>query len=442
MANIIKFGGAGINKKTTGTYKKGRDFICVNPKYEYDGYMQEVGEKLIFYDDGYGYWTEVKKDFTVNQLAWTESYYKPIYYSGNGYYYYMNTKNLFHYIDSNDNSVSTGSYYYTMHLINGVIFLETASSYSSATTPHCILPSSTTIQKTNLSSYYGSKNGAFAFFNSYYICASYGKFYYSTNGTTWTTSSSTYSFGSGYGTQLDVIGNCCYLSAKTKSSCIYYHSSDGKTWTNILYLPIAYNNGVYLSYGGGAIQRSTDGKTWTAVHTTSITQSAFVYTNGVWVAKSVYSTDNGLTWSSITDTSGTSISVSDVKVASNNILYTSTQISTTNGKTWTVTSYYGITYFNGLFVGYSNGTIYYSTNNGTTWTASGVYFSSSFSFSVVNNLLFCNISSSYGGTLYYSEDGKTWEMTSISGKGAVIGYYRDVYFASMTFDSRRVLMRS
>jgi hypothetical protein len=185
-----------------------------------------------------------------------------------------------------------------------------------------------------------------------------GFFAYSTNGTTWTSSTPSDGIsyivqGITYGTQFVAVG--------------YYgridYSSDGTSWTNVTdttfgisdYIyDVAYGNNRYVAVGkNGKMAYSTNGSTWTAVTDSTFGTSTIygiTYAAGKFVAvgedgKMAYST-NGTTWTTVADSKfststikgitygGTSGKEKFIAVGGNYIAYS------TDGITWTRLSQY------------------------------------------------------------------------------------------------------
>jgi len=223
-----------------------------------------------------------------------------------------------------------------------------------------------------------------------------GRFAYSTNGTTWTNSTS--SEGSSYivqaityGTQFVAVGYFGRID----------YSSDGSSWTNVTdstfgssYInDVTYGGGRYVAVGeNGKIAYSTNGSTWTAVTDSTFgttTIYGITYAAGKFVAvgvsgKMAYST-NGTTWTAVTDSKFLSSTV------------------------------YGITYGgpsgNEKFVAVGGSYIAYSTD-GITWTrAASSYYGSSLLSRGLNRIAwggnkFIIVASS--GVMLYSLNGISW----------------------------------
>ena len=188
-----------------------------------------------------------------------------------------------------------------------------------------------------------------------------GLFAYSTNGTTWT--SSTPSGGSSYivqgityGTQFVAVGYFGRID----------YSSDGTSWTNVTnttfgtsdYInDVAYGGGRYVAVGeNGKMAYSTNGSSWTAVTDSTFGTSTIygiTYAAGKFVVvgdsgKMAYST-NGTTWTAVVDSEfststiygitygGPSGKEKFIAVGGNYIAYS------TDGITWTsaTSGYYG-----------------------------------------------------------------------------------------------------
>jgi len=223
-----------------------------------------------------------------------------------------------------------------------------------------------------------------------------GRFAYSTNGTTWTNSTS--SMGSSYivqaityGTQFVAVGYFGRID----------YSSDGTSWNNVTdstfgtsYInDVAYGGGRYVAVGeDGKMAYSTNGSTWTAVTNSTFGTSSIngvTYASGKFVAvgasgKMAYST-NGSTWTAVVNS----------------------QLSTS--------AIYGITYGGSSgkerFIAVGGDNIAYSTD-GITWTraTSGYYGGGLFSRGL-NRIAWGGnkfIAVASAGVMLYSLDGVSW----------------------------------
>ena len=154
-----------------------------------------------------------------------------------------------------------------------------------------------------------------AYGNNRYVAGGSNRIAYSTNGTTWTTSSGFSNFlvkGITYGgTQFVAVG---YYS----NGGLINYSSDGKSWNNVATTSfgtsdinnVAYGGGRYVAVGeDGKIAYSTNATSWTAVTASTFGESdiyGVTYGNGKFVAvgengKMAYSTD-GTKWTAIDST--------------------------------------------------------------------------------------------------------------------------------------------
>jgi hypothetical protein len=195
-------------------------------------------------------------------------------------------------------------------------------------------------------------------------------------------------------------------------------STDGINWatsatpSNISIASIGFGNGVFIATGLGVasnacILRSTDGITWTAVATAPADNrnySVVQYGDGTWVSFStsgflVYSTDDGLTWSTATAVSGT-------------------------------TNATGLAYGNGVFIlAVVLGRVYKSYD-GITWTRITTAPSELFTDCGFGNQIFVLLGSS--GVVYTSLDLDTWTKTRDADNPTA-------FWTSILFDSGRFL---
>jgi len=224
-----------------------------------------------------------------------------------------------------------------------------------------------------------------------------GFFAYSTNGTTWT--SSTPSSGSSYivqgityGTQFVAVGYSGRID----------YSSDGTSWTNVtdstfgtsnLIYDVAYGNSRYVAVGeNGKMAYSTNGSSWTAVTDSTFGTSTIygiTYAAGKFIAvgasgKMAYST-NGTTWTAVADSKFST--------------------STIRGIT------YGGPSGKEKFIAVGGNYIAYS-NDGITWTRLSQYFSTGSSlFGGFNRVTWGGnkyVAVAGSGNMYFSLDGINW----------------------------------
>jgi len=195
-------------------------------------------------------------------------------------------------------------------------------------------------------------------------------------------------------------------------------STDGITWTtsatpaNISIASIGFGNGVFIATGQGVasnacILRSTDGITWTAVATAPADNRNYAvvqYGDGTWVSFStsgflVYSTDDGLTWSTATFISGT-------------------------------TNATGLAYGNGAFIlAVVLGRVYKSYD-GITWTRITTVPVELFTDCAFGNQLFVLLGNA--GVVYISSDLDTWTKTRDADNPTA-------FWTSILFDNGRFL---
>lgn len=210
-----------------------------------------------------------------------------------------------------------------------------------------------------------------------------------------------------------------------------------------------YGNGVYIAVGAdntnntSIMARSTDAITWTEIATgNKLANTAYQYfiknIGSTWVAcvasnrNIIYSTDNGLTWTTVTLPSGANVFAFDANsstfaIGAGNGLYTST-----NGSTWTVSSAYQS--FINATMSSNNYTPQVVSWNGTYWFISNYYgtcFSTALSTftpifgpsggrNMSNYFWGCNYSSVYSkyySAAYYAISGSTktdiiWSSTN------------------------------
>ena len=232
---------------------------------------------------------------------------------------------------------------------------------------------------------------------------------------------------------------------------LLYSQNGGQTWlpcsttgsspgTTIYFTSVIYVNGTFVAMNMyGCIITSTDGINW--VHTSgsklSYSQNwgALVYGNGKLIAiasgYSMYSTDNGQTWSTPALNIPWSINYGDyVGAAYGNGIFVAVcgqkTIYSTNGSTWASSVLQGpltlnrVIYVNGKFIGTSGRTAAYSTD-GINWSLPQLYLYGNTITAV-----------SYGDGLfivgagdYVSTDAQTWSSYGIGihATCSQFGYY-------------------
>jgi hypothetical protein len=243
---------------------------------------------------------------------------------------------------------------------------------------------------------------------------------YSTNGTTWTTTtlpasqdweSVTYGNGEfvavGYGT--------------SGGTTVAAYSTDGINWTASTmpssqnWRSVAYGGGEFLAvtYGANSAAYSTNGTTWTALTLPSSSDwEDLAYGNGTWVTVSytngysniAYSTNGGSTWSTYsygTAESWASVTFGNgmfVAMTIGNVL-----LYSTNGSTWTYAAqpgggqFFAVTFGDGEFFGLDTNTnIYTYSVDGVHWYQSTLPTSKWWNSLAFGNGLFVGTSNSSG----------------------------------------------
>jgi hypothetical protein len=219
--------------------------------------------------------------------------------------------------------------------------------------------------------------------NNRFVAGGSGQIAYSSNGTTWTTSTGNSDFvvkGITYdGTQFVAVGY-------DNSGGVINYSSDGTSWSNAANANTAFgtSNINDVAYGGGRYVAVGGSKALATVQE----------------GKIAYSTD-GTYWTAVTNS------------------------------TFGTSTIYGITYGAGKFVAVGGGGKMAYSNNGTTWTA---VTDSKFSTNTINGITYGGPSGkekfiAVGGslsslTIAYSTDGITWTKVSQYLSGGVIGLNR------------------
>ena len=391
MANIIKFGGAGINKKTTGTYKKGVNYVMP---------VQKIGSAT------------TKEVCYVNGKYFVASTYSPyiIYYSddgmnwtaGTGYSGYSN-KYLINmwYVNGKYvtyNSSNEGAVYYST---DGVTWTFAAS-------------------KVDGDMIYAG--GAFMFAdNSTSSKNSYIK--RSTDAVNWSTV-----FSSSDPLYMASAGNKIFVRHEYTTPYSLYCSSDyGATFTKVLSLGYAYYNPSYVngkyfvstkasSKLSFYLNYSNDGITWTVTTSTFSYPSYIIYAFNKWwyVSSSAYYSTNGATWTLSASSIGTVLYYSD------DIIITTSHVCA-DGVTWTAHTTFASLATNGnIFVAcYVSSSIYYAlySYDGVTWTQSYAGTDVVSSVKCFNNKFFASTK--------MSEDGKTWENIAT----VPTAYVGDMYYS-------------
>jgi hypothetical protein len=194
-------------------------------------------------------------------------------------------------------------------------------------------------------------------------------------------------------------GTSCYGDGKflviSFTSLTAYSTNGGKTWTqgsmpnSRTWIAAAYGGGKFVAVvlNSNIAAHSVDGITWTEVTlpSTGFWQS-IAYVNGNFVvvpsqgAKSLYSSDGGLTWNEISFLTGNwRCSSSGSRIVAVDLALSNVIAYTENGTSWTTATLpeqatlLGIRYGGDKWVATPNsngGRLkgFYSTNNGVTWT--------------------------------------------------------------------------
>ena len=209
-----------------------------------------------------------------------------------------------------------------------------------------------------------------------------------------------------------------------------YYSADGKTWTQGNYSNsfeiLHYANGVWVGVDAeyGYLCYSTDGINWTRgsiagqASTANSHSQCLYYVDGLWFSggsssRTLYSTDNGMSWSLCT---GMGVSTQCVHYADGLWVigdYAGLYYST-DGISWTksnITSgtIHCVYYANGTWVAAGANGLYYSSD-GKTWTLSGITVEQT--KVLYGNGLWVSISAN---GIITSADGMIWATTDIYG---------------------------
>jgi hypothetical protein len=221
------------------------------------------------------------------------------------------------------------------------------------------------------------------------------------------------------------------------------------------YIIITYVNETFTTYcidssivavGGSQSMYSTDnGLTWSLGSAQTGSWSSVAFGNGTFVAvssdsQSMYSTDNGLTWALGSAQSGGWLSVAFgngtfVAVSSDN----KSMYSTDNGHIWSLGSaqsgqWHGIAFGNGTFVAVSfDSKSMYSTDNGHIWSL-GSAQSGSWSSVAFGNGTFVAVSTD-SKNMYSIDNGLTWTygLNQPSGLRETITYGNTKFFSVSNF---------
>jgi hypothetical protein len=207
-----------------------------------------------------------------------------------------------------------------------------------------------------------------------------------------------------------------------------YSVDNGQSWyliNNALagdWYSVAFGNGVFVMVGDGVQAYSTDsGLSWTSVASISGIWSSVAYGNGVFVMVGddvqAYSTDNGLTWNSVTSPLGggwRSISYGNGVFVM--VSYYNNAYSTDNGRSWTLVAnpttspWKSVTFGNGIFVMVASNNQAYSVDNGVTWTLVDVPLAGPWQCIAYGNGIFVMAAST--GIYAYSSDGLSWTLST------------------------------
>lgn len=388
MPNIIKVGGAGINKSTTGTYLKGRAYTtCIPNIYTDARYVWYVNKKYLAWSNVYPYSIYSSDDGKVwtqgNVTGYSSSYVSNAFYA-NGKYFVTNlSRNTLYYsTDAINWTVSASDLSRDVVYTNGVFFYVDKGgskyNYIERSTDginwSCVLTSGSTYSFDSVKVLNG-KIFAMQYTGGVHYCSS-------DNGVTFTQMSGTVS--------AECYVNGFYYGCDYKSKKYYLtYSSDGITWTNTSIL-LSTVSSVYVFYAfnkwwtptSNGLYYSTNGENWTLLNSDITSLS---YMNGVLIGNGgEYVSTDGATWKTLS-------------------LYPSKTI-VSNGTGFVGYSYSGSTY-----------TYYYSAD-GTAWTQS--YSGSDMAgLSVANGW--------YYTSCQRSKDGITWESISPIGSPSYVG---ELYF--------------
>ena len=186
-----------------------------------------------------------------------------------------------------------------------------------------------------------------------------------------------------------VYGNGVWIA--TGSGTTLRSDDGGLTWTSFSFggVSVAYANGVWIIVGSGSIYRSIDdGESWNTITPPEANSwTSVAYGNSVWIAVSntgtnrvMRSTDNGLTWATVSVTAAPWFSIkygNSVWIAAGGASSTEIMRSVNDGVSWTniaapeAGTYYSIDYGNSVWIAISsNGAnrIIRSVDNGLTWS--------------------------------------------------------------------------
>ena len=231
------------------------------------------------------------------------------------------------------------------------------------------------------------------------------------------------------------------------------YSTDGTSWISVdnplsgVWYGTAYGNGVFVMVGAvyGATQAySTDnGVSWTSVANPLLSGywQSVAFGNGVFVMVGLdaqaYSADNGLSWTSVANP--LSGSWSGITYANGNFVMVGdgAQATSPDGLTWTlvISPLSGIwlsaAYRDGVFVMVGPYRVAYSTDNGLSWiqVTSPVTVSGDWEGVAYGNGTFVIVSSGYNTQAYSTDNGLTWNYSP----GGISVNGRDVVFTNGNF---------
>jgi hypothetical protein len=236
-----------------------------------------------------------------------------------------------------------------------------------------------------------------AFGNGVFVAVGDNLQAYSYNGRTWNVVASPLAgtwkaVGFGNGVFVAVGSN---IQARSVDNGLSWTSVASPIATGFIILSVAYGNGVFVTSDSSNQYRSINyGVSWVQATTSASSYGWYVgFGNGNFVMVGntygyAYSIDNGDNWTRIIPSPDPTIPSSTGIAFGNGVFITASQggvvYSSTNGLSWSsisaVSGAAGITYINGVFIILAGQTTFYSTNNGISWTAVTDSFVGSYSY--------------------------------------------------------------